>query len=226
MNKWQDKSLSLGERCVAFAENELANKVQEDKPKSYTSPRIREYFSIATRVINGKEVKMHVQAANWCAAGVSFCLYNSLLTNEKQPHGYRLGVVEIIADLQSNKRYKDVIDVRKKSKSIKVGDPVFFDRSDPKKPESSWWRHIGLVHTVLSDGFTCISGNSNGKWNISNHNINQTNLIGFGDYESSNQDFHLIDETENLPLEELAPKEDTGDNLGNFFGVYKDFHFK
>ena len=225
MNKWKDSSLTLGERCVAFAENELANNVKEDKPKSYTSPRIREYFSICTRILNGKETKVSIASGNWCAASVSFCLYNSLLPNEEKPHGFRLGVVEIVQDVKVNGRYKSVVDVKNKIKTLNIGDPVFFDRSDPKNPASSWWRHVGFVQSITPDGFKCISGNSGGKWSISSHKLSQVNLIGFGDYKMQSADIYFPDNVDHLTIDELTPKEDTGADLDNFFGVYKDFKF-
>jgi hypothetical protein len=96
MNKWQDPTLSLGERCVLFSQHELQNKVAEDKVGSYTSPRIREYFSICTRLVNGKEIPINISSGNWCAASVSFALKECLLPGEIAPHGFRLGVVEIV----------------------------------------------------------------------------------------------------------------------------------
>lgn len=214
MNKWQNPSLSLGERCVAFAENELKNGVAEDKPGSYTSPRLRDYFSICTRLTKGKEVPMTgFTAGNWCAAGASFCLYNSLLPGETLPHGYRLGVVEIIADLQAKGLYHQVSDVKKGNYQIKVGDIIIFDRSDPKNPASSWWRHIGRVYSVNGDNFQCISGNSGGKWKISNHKFSQKNLLGFGQYPKLN---YIVPNTNttidlsHIDANELAPKQDTG----------------
>jgi len=41
-------------------------------------------------------------AGNWCSAGVSFSLHESLLSGEEMPHGYRLGVIEVMADMQAN----------------------------------------------------------------------------------------------------------------------------
>ena len=160
--KWNDPSVSLGERCVAFAENEMNNGVCEDKLNSFTSPRLREYFAICTRLVNGKESSMKsFTAGNWCAAGVSFCLHESLLSSEVPPHGYRLGVVEVVADMQHSKTYRTIDEVRSGAYTLKVGDVIIFDRSTPGKPATQWYRHIGRVYSVDSpDSFKCISGNS------------------------------------------------------------------
>ena len=224
MNKWQDPSLSLGERCVAFAENEMANGVAEDKPNSFTSPRLRQYFKICTRLVNGKEVPIGLTftAGNWCSAGVSFCLQECLLPGENPLHGYRLGVVEVIADMQRAGTYRSVDKVRTGVYKIKVGDPVFFDRSSPNNPASTWWRHIGRVQSVGSNGnFVCISGNNGGKWRLSNHNIKQGTLLGFGEYPSSNGVVSVKDKLNSfvdlsaLDILALAPLEDTGKNISS-----------
>lgn len=231
MNKWQDPSLTLGERCVAFAENELANKVGEDKPGSYTSPRIREYFNICTRFINGKETNINFTAGNWCAASASFSLHESLLPNETPPHGYRLGVVEIVSNLEKNSLYQTIADVKNNKYSIKVGDVVIFDRSRPNDPSTAWFRHIGRVHSLTSKGFNCISGNSGGKWTIIEHSLSAANILGFGEYPLLNQkisnDVRLrVKDWSNIDINLLAPMEDTGtqtDHVINLFhDVFKD----
>lgn len=218
---------TLGERCVEFALNEMANNVGEDKPKSYTSPRLREYFSITTRLINNKEVHVNMTSGNWCAAGVSFCLKNSLLKGEKQPHGFRLGVVEIVADLQKNKLYVPVSEVRNKQYKLHIGDPIIFDRST-SDPATSWWRHIGLVKSVSGENFECISGNSNGKWRVSTHNIQQKNILGFGSY--SQEVFiegelldELIPDLSNVDILSLNPTIDSALDIPSTFSLIENF---
>lgn len=229
--KWKNPALTLGERCVAFAENELANGVKEDSPKSYTSLRLRDYFKICTRVSNGKEspIGLSFPAGNWCAAGASFSLHESLLPGEELPHGYRLGVVEVISDMQKNGSFRSIAEARSGAYKLKIGDPIFFDRSDPKNPESTWWRHIGRVHTVGVGGkFTCISGNSGGKWRISNHDLSQKTLIGFGEYNSLTAVTNpkIVVDWSNIDLKNLAPSVDTGKDLDiskiwSFFSKFK-----
>lgn len=228
MKKWQDPSLTLGERCVAFAENELANGVAEDHKGSYTSPRLREYFAICTRLVNGKEVNLNFKAGNWCSASVSFSLHESLLPGENKPHGYRLGVVEIVSDAQKSGLWRPITDVRSEKYKIKVGDPVVFDRSNSSKPETAWYRHIGRVLEVGSNGsYKCISGNSGGKWSVGDHNISQANLLGFCEYPSSVT--LVVPETNihdwsNVDIALIAPHEDTGANLeaDDFYNLYTD----
>jgi len=231
VKKWQDPSLTLGERCVAFGENELANGVAEDRKGSYTSPRLREYFAICTRIINGKEVNLNFKAGNWCSAGVSFSLYESLLPGETKPHGYRLGVVEVVADCQKAGLWHSTADVKAGKYSIRKGDIIIFDRSTPGKPETAWYRHIGRVQEVGANGsFKCISGNSGGQWRISNHTLNQANLLGFCAYPSDAPRSTPMTPTDwsNIDILSLNPNEDTGKDLevDNFFSLYSDLFGK
>ena len=145
-----DYLINLGARCVIFAEKELHNNVKEDQPGSYTSPRIREYFAICTRQINGKEVNLNFTKGNWCAASASFCMANSLLPGEYPPHGNRVGVVELVSDLDSKGLWKPIKNILNLSYVIKTGDLVVFDRSQPGKLETSWWRHVGRVYKIIS----------------------------------------------------------------------------
>ena len=231
MLKWQNPLLTLGERCVAFAENELNNGVKEDHPNSFTSPRLREYFSICTRKINGKEVPVNLPAGNWCAASASFCLKNSLLPGEVAPHGYRLGVVEIVTDLQNKGMWVPIKDVSNGSYRMKIGDLIVFDRSQIGKPDTAWYRHIGRIYNVTTTGFSCISGNSGGCWKISNHSLSQANLLGFGNYPEVNTQPNATDaglDWSTVDVSQLAPLQDTGDNLSSddFYNIYNDIFKK
>lgn len=234
IESWKNADLSLGERCVLFSENEMKNGVCEDKLNSFTSSRIREYFSICTRLVNGKETKLNLNAGNWCSSGGCFALQQSLLPGEVVPHGYRVGVVEVVADLKHNNLYQTIDQVRNGDYTIKVGDVIIFDRSIPNKPETQWFRHFGRCYSVdSSTDFKCISGNNGGKWKISSHKISQTNLLGFGSYPSK-KDIVLPNISTRPPaafdsvnIKELAPSEDSGSDISpkffdKFFSLFSN----
>jgi len=217
MLKWKNPLLTLGERCVAFSENELNNGVKESYSGSYTSPRIAEYFSICTRVQHGSEVPIGITKGNWCAASASFALHECLLPGDTIPHGYRVGVVEIVSDLKEVGRWHTKKDVQDSKYKIQVGDAIVFDRSQPNKPETKWFRHIGRVYSKSGDEFECISGNSYGQWRISKHKLTQPNLIGFGEYPGIRSVPTGIPEVDmdwsNIDVKDLVPLEDTGKDL-------------
>ncbi len=217
MEPWKNPSLSLGERCVLFAENELKNGVCEDKLNSFTSPRIREYLAPATRLINGKEVKLNLNNGNWCQASVCFSMINCLLPGEIPPHAYRVGVIEVISEMIHNGTHHSIKEVRNKQYQIKIGDLIFFDRSRPNDPKTAWYRHVGRVYSVKANGdFQCISGNAGGKWKISDHKLTQTTLLGFGEYPKLATE-SKINPSPPLPLpfkdQDLNPAEDTGTGI-------------
>jgi len=217
MLKWKNPLLTLGERCVLFSENELKNGVKESYPASYTSTRIAEYFSICTRVIHGNEVPIGITKGNWCAASGSFALHECLLPGDLIPHGYRVGVVEIVSDLKEIGRWHSKKNVQDGKYKLQIGDPIVFDRSQPNKPETKWFRHFGRVYSVSQDEFECISGNSCGTWRISKHKLTQSNLIGFGEYPGIRSVPTGVPESDidwsDIDVEDLAPLEDTGKDL-------------
>jgi hypothetical protein len=232
MEKWQDPSLPLGIRCVAFAENEMKNGVKEDKLNSFTSPRIREYLAICKR--RGTEKLLGLTSGNWCAAGVSFCLKNASIEGDEQPHGYRAGAIEIEDDLKAKNLWRPVALARSKTFLPEKGDVVIFNRSNPKDPNSFWFRHIGFYYDGDDKGnFRLLSGNNGGCWKIDKHTFNSAKLLGFGEYPGvSARPNHIIDDkptdiTHHIDDERLIPGTDTGTRstwsqvLDIFSGVFK-----
>lgn len=150
------------------------------------------------------------------------------MPGEFQPYGYRLGVIEIMSDMKKQDSLRAINEVHKSLYFPKVGDLIFFDRSNPNDPKTAWWRHIGRVYDVNNKSFDCISGNSSGKWKITNHSFYQKNLLGFGDYSSqtavANPNVQV--DWSNFSLDQLAPKVDTGkdlviDNMWDAFSIIK-----
>ncbi len=231
MFKWEDPKYTLGERCVFFAENELKNGVSEDAPNSLSSPRIAEYFSICTRLINGKEIAIGINHGNWCAASASYSLQSAIYSGEKMPHGYRVGVLEIMADQQKHNTYHDVTHVQSGKFLPKIGDTIFWDRSKPNRPETAWYRHISRVYSIDSNGFESIGGNTNGKYMIRNHKFDQSDLLGFGSYPDKhgisilNNDNYVLD-ISTLTDEQLVPFIDSGNELqiDNIWDHFKKFN--
>lgn len=172
--------MNIGERCLKFMEKEMED-VVTCNPNLPAVPRVKEYFSILTRKINNKEVKLGLIQGNWCAAAVSFSLYNSL-ENDNPMHGYRAGCIEIQKDMEEKSNFFKPDFIQKKFAPLMLGDIVITDRSNPSKPETAWWRHILRVSKINNDDtFECISGNSiGGQYRISKHKLEDKNIVGFG----------------------------------------------
>jgi hypothetical protein len=131
--------------------------------------------------------------------------------------------------MQKLDTYRPLSEVKNGNYQIKVGDPVFFDRSRPNEPHTAWFRHIGFVLDPGSGDaakFTCISGNSLGKWRITHHHYHQPALLGFGEYSSVIPAISLPVNTpwDQVNIQDLAPLEDTGQGLdaSDFWDLFSE----
>ena len=173
--------MKLGERCVEIALKEVG--VAEDPPGSNSGPRVCDYLAGCERGDNG--TKLHLRASNWCMAFQSWCCYRALYSTETPPHGWRAGVVEAVADARDPQRHwtgrwKPVADARSGIWVPNVGDLAIWDRSDPSKPETSWYRHVNRVVQFDSDGlFTTVGGNEMDRVRIGQQTIQSAKLLGF-----------------------------------------------
>jgi len=59
-------------------------------------------------------------------------------------------------------------DIQSNKIKLKVGDVIFFDRSNPNNPRPLGG-DIGRVYSVSNNSFECISGNSGGKWKVAKY---------------------------------------------------------
>lgn len=207
---------SLGIRCLKFMQDEMKNGVMSN-PNLPATPRVKEYFSICTRLINNKETKLGLTQGNWCAAAVSFSLYKSLLPGETPMHGYRVGCIEIQQDLIKSGKWisKEYLGYF----PLMLGDIIITDRSNPKDPKTAWWRHILRVSKVIDkDNFECISGNSiGGHYRISKHKITDKNIVGVGAIdERPIATIGIITQDQRFPTEE----KDFNPEIDNFYDLY------
>ena len=210
---------SLGIRCLRFMENEMNNGVTCN-PKLPATPRVKEYFSICTRNINGKEVPIGITQGNWCAAAISFSMHESLMPDEEMPHNYRVGCVEIQQDLQKSGKWFNADFMKRKLAPLMLGDILITDRSNPKDPSTAWWRHILRVSKVNpDDSFECISGNSTGgQFRISKHKLTDSNIVGFGLIDSREIKTLGVIHNDKFPTKE----EDLNPDTSNFYDLYDD----
>jgi len=176
---WRDSTKSLGVRALAFSLAEKANGVKEEPPRSNTSSRIIEYFSCATRIMDGEETKFRLKSGNWCAVAACFATKQSLMHSEKMPHGYRVSGVELVEDAIKKGNWHPAELIKNKKYKIRIGDLAVFDRSDSRS-YTAWWRHVARVKTNVDDKgyFITLGGNERDNYRLTRQHINDPKFLG------------------------------------------------
>ena len=181
---------TLGERCVEWCLQYVGEK--ETPPGSNDSPLIRQWLAPCARGYGDKRVVLGLSKMNWCAALQCAAMRACLLPGEAPPHDYRAGVVELVADTSPGKdgeapfsgRYVPVAKTRSGEFTPCVGDLAIWDRSDPSKSATSWWRHVNrVVKYNQSDGtFQTVGGNEADKVAVAEHPVSARKLLGWIHY--------------------------------------------
>lgn len=190
---WKDPKVSLGERCLLLLGSEREAGVQAQLTGDNTSPRVREYLAGCVRDFDGKKetpptlFKPPLRAGNWCSAIQGWALEQCLLEGDERPHLWRAGVVELELDAKQNGRWHDADEVRAGKWTPASGDLAIWDRSEPGKPETSWYRHVNrVVHMLPSmDAFVTIGGNEGRRIQLSDRapkRLDSQKLLGFVSY--------------------------------------------
>lgn len=167
---WQDRSVSLGERCVRFSLAELDAGVCELPHGSNTSPRIREYLAPCARRATGQ--MLGLTAAEWCAAAACFAQRECLLPGEAGAHGYFAAGFEIEQSAQSVGTWR----AARSGYQPQRGDLAIF-----KRGAALWMRHVCRVETVpdSSGAFRTIGGNEDSGWRLTPRHMTDSQLLGF-----------------------------------------------
>lgn len=93
------------------------------------------------------------------------------------PHKYRAACVELIADAERLGHYvtrQEMLDTP--TMKPQPGDLLFYDRSDPKRPETSWWRHVDRMteqdpkHEWVVTSYGC-NETPSGGWRAETFNL-------------------------------------------------------
>jgi len=173
---------TLGERCLDVAMSQLG--VKEQPPRSNSGPKVREYLAPCVR--GDKNTKLGLTASNWCMAFASWCMKEAIRPTERAPHGYRAGVVEAVADVRDpherwSGKWHSVTEVRSGNWTPNPGDLAIYDRSDPDRPETSWWRHVNRVikYDDIEKTFQTIGGNEGDEVRVSELSVDHKTLLGF-----------------------------------------------
>lgn len=217
---WRDPDLTLGERCVALCRSELARGAKSAPyGEPNTSTDVRMYLAGCMRDIDGDgdDDTLGLTVGNWCAAAQSWVLYACLLDGESPPHLWRAGVVEIVSDARKRGLYHPVLQVRSGVWTPRVGDLAIWDRSNPDKPTTNWWRHVNRVtefdtrSTLRTDDdtFATIGGNEARAWRETTDRpkgLDHSKLLGFVEYPRDDMSHAAERVTPSHPLTELERK--------------------
>lgn len=192
---------SLGERCVQWA---LALVGQHGQPLgSQESPMIAPWRRCCVRGYGSSAVSLNLPPTNWCAIFACAAVQASIQPGERWPHGFRAGVVELVQDgsgehPEYNGRWRPVQLMRSGQWQPRVGDLAIWDRSQPNRPETSWWRHVSrFVKGDQAQGtFQTVGGNEGDTIKISEHPFSSDKLLGFIEYprEADSEHSPLSDE--------------------------------
>jgi len=199
-NPWLDPTKSLGVRALYFSLSEKAKNVKEIPNGSNSGPEIKEYFNYATRKVKGVEQRLGISSGNWCAVSACYATKQSLLKDDKMPHGYRAGVVELVQDAMSVGNWKTAKQIRLKQYTMQQGDLAIFDRSVPGKKHTSWWRHVARIETeVGSDekSFRTLGGNENNTYTLTTRDITNKKFLGCIAYPQ------IVYDIKNIPKPEI-----------------------
>lgn len=202
---------TLGQRAVEVARKELEAGVREKPPGSNTGDRIRQYLAPCVR--RGSEIPLHLVASNWCMAFASWCHQQAILPTDKPAHGYRAGVVEAVSDAmdpdnQWFSEWHPVEEVVSGVWQFSVGDLAIYDRSQPGKPETSWWRHVNRVSGLMTDAtghkkhyvYVAIGGNEQDRVRETIYRISNPKLLGFIGYPKQIQQPKMIQAQSSRPM--------------------------
>lgn len=190
---WLNPNASYGVRCVLLARSEMALGARANPyPGPNTSPGVARYLAPCVRDVDGDgdDELLGLTEGNWCAAFASWCARECLLPGESAPHKYRAGVVEIVADAKANGRWQAIKTVRDGAFAPSVGDLAIWDRSNPDKPATSWWRHVNRVtqFNPMTGRLTTIGGNEGRKITVTDaapKSLTDSKLLGFVSYAQS-----------------------------------------
>ena len=191
---------SLGHRCVQWALSKVG--VTEQPLGSNSGPEVREWLRPCVR--GDTDRPLNLTASNWCAGFASAAVRATirLAEGEPWPHGYRAGVVELVADAASGKyasRWVKIDQVRSGLYVPQPGDLAIWDRSIPADPSSSWYRHVNRVVEAKPNGtFDTVGGNENQRVGLGNHPLAHPKLLGFVAYSQADVDDLSEDEKKEI----------------------------
>jgi hypothetical protein len=168
-------SLSLGERAVAWAREEMRVRPRPD------AARRREFFSRCVREKGGKLQRLNLTDGNWCAAGACMAATEVLQPGDVLPHLYRASGLELERDAVMLGNWLPASEVRAGRAAPSPGDIVILHRGPPEKWGNAWERHVARVEDWdTPQNFACLDANGAGsQWRRVMRSVDNPALRGF-----------------------------------------------
>ena len=147
----------LGLAVLAAAREDLAAGVHETAHND--GDEIRKLYLDPAKIPPG---------SNWCAAAFwSWLRRACAAVGVPMPIPGSSGAKEIMTQIQHAAKLDPAVqwisaeEARARPELVEEGMVVIWDRSDPEKPATSWWGHIGVVAGSVASGmFPTVEGNS------------------------------------------------------------------
>lgn len=171
---------TLGERCVQWCRDEMRRAVTPSRETvaGWLGPceRAGRRMSLDTLHLAGRK-------QNHCAAAACASALACRDRIEVIPHRYRAAARELMADAIASRTWhgRDAVLAGWRPE---VGDLAIYDRSQPGRPETSWWGHVDRVSAVGPDDYENIGANEGpgGAWRIERTRYDHPRLLGFVAY--------------------------------------------
>lgn len=127
-----------------------------------------------------------IPGSNWCAIAVSdWILMGAEDAGVRAPVTGSQGAQALMGQFKAAGKWLPASEARKNPALVQPGMVPVWDRSDPARPETGWWGHIGLTTSGVNElgRFHTIEGNSGpmGDRCVENERmLDSAQLFGFG----------------------------------------------
>lgn len=182
--KWQDPSLTMGERAAEWSLSQVNDPQAREQPMgSNGGAYIAHLFGPATRVFEGEEHPIGITSGNWCAVAACYAERTALMPGERPILPYRVSGIELQKAAADRGLWRPAEALRSEQWQSERGDLVILKRG------SGWQRHVCRVITSLDGGrYLTVGGNESNRWRITQREIGDQRLLGMIEYPRRDPD--------------------------------------
>lgn len=179
MPAWRDPCRTLGERCVAWSEAQLAAGLGEEPRGSNTGTYVIGLLAPCVRdQPDGTRAELKLRKAYWCAAAACAAEEASRLPGDAPSTPYRCSGIELERDFTAAGLFHTAAELRAGAYIPRVGDIVLLRRGT-----EDWGRHVCRVQGLLVGirGVKTIGGNEADAWGHAEHLFADADFVGIGE---------------------------------------------